>query len=376
MTGEPKQTRAGRALAFARGHAVLLISLVLALASFALTPPSAATPGMVDGRVLLLLFCLMAVVAGLQEEGVLAAAAARLLTRVRSARQLRLALTYLCFFASMVLTNDVALVTFVPFTLLVCQRAGAAEGEIIRLVVLETVAANLGSMLTPLGNPQNLYLYSLSGLSAGQFIRLMLAPTLWSLLLLTLCCLAGRRRPLPPPAVEGAGVSSPRRVLAWLGLGAVALAAVGRLVPAPAAGIVVLVGALLLSPRVLRRVDWSLLATFVFFFVFIGNVGAVPGVARALPRLLHGREEIVAAAVSQVVSNVPAAMLLAPFSSDLPALIRGVNIGGLGTLIASMASLISYQYYARRPDARRGRYLLVFTGLNALFLTLLLVLPG
>ena len=235
------------------------------------------------------------------------------------------------FFTSMLVTNDVSLITFVPFAILVLRIIGRLE-YLIPVIVLQTVAANLGSATTPLGNPQNLYLYSLSGMGLGEFLRLMAPVTGLSLVLLSAAVLCLPCRPLGAADIR---LNRPDR------------------------------------RGLLRRVDYSLLLTFLFFFVFVGNMKALPTVSEALSGLVAGREMTVGILLSQVISNVPAAMLLSGFTADYPALLLGVNLGGLGTLIASMASLISYKLYAAADGARTGKYMLFFTAVNVVLLAVL-----
>lgn len=362
-----------KALTLCRREPVLCIALLLALASFFLTPPSWAVLDSIDGATLCLLFALMAVVAGLRSCGLFDVLAAAIRRRVTSPRLLGLLMMSLCFFLSMVLTNDVALLTFVPFTLLLL--GGAGESVLLWTVVLETMAANLGSMLTPIGNPQNLYLYMSRGLSLGDFLRTLLPYALVSYALLALGTLLlprGRTAAAPETPVQLA----PRPLLRCTLLLGVCLLSVFKVLPPWAAAAVVAAVFALRDPSLLRRVDWALLGTFLCFFLFVGNLRAVPAVSRTLQTLLAGRETLVAALCSQVISNVPATLLLAPFTDDTAALLVGVNLGGLGTLVASLASLISFKLYSARPQARRGRYVQRFTLANFALLALLLGLAA
>lgn len=232
------------------------------------------------------------------------------------------------------------------------------------------MAANLGSAMTPLGNPQNLYLYSLSGMGLGEFLRLMAPVTGLSLVLLSAAVLCLPCRPLGAADIR---LNRPdRRGLLLLGaVFAVCLLSVLRVLHYGIALGAAVLAALLADRRLLRRVDYSLLLTFLFFFVFVGNMKALPTVSEALSGLVAGREMTVGILLSQVISNVPAAMLLSGFTADYPALLLGVNLGGLGTLIASMASLISYKLYAAADGARTGKYMLFFTAVNVVLLAVL-----
>ena len=361
--------RVGRMLAEAfRRETVLCIAGILAVISLFFVPPSAAY---LDWDTLALLFALMAVVKGFQKGGLFLWLGNRLLLRTATSRAMLFLLVFLPFFFSMLVTNDVALITFVPFGLIVLHLSGRGELA-VPLVVLQTAAANLGSMLTPMGNPQNLYLYTQSGMGFADLCLLMLPYVLLSALCLTVIILL-----LPSGAVSQvtmeAGLGS-RRVLLLSALGfALCLGSIFKLIP-PLAVAAVVGGFLLLTDRkLLASVDYALLGTFIAFFVFIGNLGAVEGFRNFLASILAGHEVVVSVLASQAISNVPAALLLSGFSRQWEGLIVGCNLGGLGTLIASMASLISYKFIAREYPQRKGAYLVWFTLCNVGLLAVLLV---
>ncbi len=245
------------------------------------------------------------------------------------------------------------------------------------IVVLQTVAANLGSMLTPIGNPQNLYLYGRAGLSLGSFLLLMLPYTCVSFLLTLLQSTLQTRAyniPIEVSFHEQVQLCGKEAQLAgYLVLFALDLLAVARVIPYGLALLLTIVGLLVLDRSIFARVDYSLLLTFVGFFVFIGNMGRLPVFYEFLQKIVSGHELLAGAAASQVISNVPAALLLSGFTDNLAPLIIGVNLGRLGTLIASMASLISYKFVAREEPKMKGLYFRQFTYTNAGFLAVLLV---
>lgn len=359
-------------LTFFRNEAVLCLSALLALISMVWVPPSAAYLGYIDLRTLALLFCFMTVMAGLDGLGVFLLLAGRLLRRTETLRGLALALVALCFFSSMVITNDVALLTFVPFTLLTCALTGQRQALVL-LVTLETIAANLGSMLTPIGNPQNLYLFSRFGLSLGDFLLTLFPYAALSLLLLVLSCRLFPAEGLELPSGNGETPSIDRRVALYAALFVLSLLTVFRVLPYPLTAVLTLAVVALMDRNTLKHVDFSLLLTFTFLFVFIGNLQALPAVSTLLRGMVQGREVLAGVLASQVLSNVPAALLLSGFTTSPLDLLVGVNLGGLGTLIASMASLISYKFLVRDGVAP-GRYLLIFTLFNLGFLAALLAL--
>lgn len=404
-----------------RKDPVLVVAIVLAIISCAAVPPDAAYAEYVDLRTIGMLFSLMTIMAGLSRLGVFRIACRHLLSALRGPRRLALALTLLAFFSSMLITNDVALVTFVPFALLALRTLDSPRHACFTVVMM-TIAANLGSMLMPIGNPQNLYLYSTSHMALTDFLLLMLPYAAAALVLLVgAIAFFGR---IPEHAKEKAARSvdagnpasssedgsadspatcgeadnaasatdanetpqlasdaddpapSPLRVLPWAALFVLALLSVAHILPYQSIVAVTIVVALVADRRALLHVDYALLFTFIAFFVFVGNVGRIEVVSAALAQLIDGHELAVSVIASQVLSNVPAAILLSGFTSNFAALIVGTNLGGLGTLIASMASLISYKQVALVLPREKGRYFMLFTVWNIAFLAVLAVLAA
>lgn len=374
---------------------VCCIAFLLAVISMCFVSPSKNYISYIDFRVLALLFCLMAVVRGFSSIGVFTRLGTMLLTHVHSLRMLSALFIFLCFFFSMLITNDVALITFVPFTILVLSMAEQKK-FLIPVIVLETIAANLGSMLTPLGNPQNLYLYTISGLSIGAFVRIMLPYSFVSAILLLIFILF-----LPKDTVSTATAANtanstntvtasntsnviceavkarknPRILFAfYLILFLLCLLTVLHILPYQILFFLVLTGFLLLDYRVLKDVDYFLLLTFLCFFIFIGNMKQISLVHELISKLLVHHEVLMGIGASQIISNVPAAILLSGFTDDYSALLIGVNLGGLGTLIASLASLISFKFYTNSEGSDTRRFLGIFTLYNVIFLGVLFVL--
>lgn len=353
-----------------RRETVLWISALAAVLSLWITPPTGAYLHYIDWDVLMLLFSLMAVSAGFSSDGLWDRLSTKIIRRAGSTRALAAFLTLLSFFCAMLVTNDVALLTFVPLCLTLLLPAGAAV--IMPTVILMTIAANLGSMATPIGNPQNIFLYSAYRLSIGPFLR-TIAPTVGvSLLLIGLGCLFVPDRPIHQEQ-RGTAHCAPKRLAFHGVLFALCLASVLKLLPVWAVFALVLLSCMVWDREALRRVDYSLLLTFVFFFLLAGNLSSSAAIRGYLEKILPGRELWVGAGLSQVLSNVPAAVLLAPFTDQYAPLLLGVNIGGLGTPIASLASLISYRLYVRSEDAQPGRYMLLFLLANLLFCGALLL---
>ena len=358
---------------FIRREAVLSVSAVCALVTVFLVPPDREYLGYVDLRVLCLLLCLMAVVAGFQSCGAFEWLAGRLLARQTSGPALSAVLVMLPFFCSMAVTNDVALITFAPFTLMLLDQL-RCSGAAIPILVLQTIAANLGSMATPVGNPQNLYLYGAYAVSAGDFFRAVLPLAGISLVCLAAAALPILPRQLPQAQMEERPLGGRKKLALYGALFFLCLLTVFRLLPYGLVTAVVLLALVLAEPALLRRLDVSLLGTFVCFFVVSGNLGRLPAVHDFLQLLLERSTLLTAVLTSQFISNVPAAVLLAGFTDNWRELLLGVDIGGLGTPVASLASLITLKLYMRAPGARPGRYLTVFTAANVALLAVLLAL--
>lgn len=357
---------------FIRREPVLSISFVCALVSAFFVPPSAAYVDYIDLRVLCLLFCLMAVVAGLQECGLFLVLAQRLLAGERPVRLISLTLILLPFFCSMLVTNDVALITFVPFAILVLEMVGRRD-LLIPIICLQTVAANLGSMATPVGNPQNLFLYAHFSLSMGDFLSLLLPLTLISLVGLAAAGLYfGGKGWISVSFPEQVRLTSPKHLALYLVLFGLCLLSVCRILPYGILTVLVIVSLLLARRQLLGQVDYMLLLTFVCFFIFSGNLGQMPAVRAGLGSLLSRSPLLCSAAASQVISNVPAAVLLSGLTEDWKGLLAGVDVGGLGTPVASLASLISMKFYLRSREAKPLPYFLWFTAANVVGLLVLL----
>lgn len=364
-----------RLLHFIKKETVLCIAVLLAVLSAFFVWPDGEYIGYIDFKVLALLFCLMTVLCGFKELGVFETLAEALLGKVKTYRQLLTVQVLLCFFTSMLITNDVALITFVPFAILTLRMIKMQE-KLAAMVVLQTIAANLGSMFTPIGNPQNLYIYEKAQMGILEFFKTMLPMTAIAFGLLVLFCCFSQKVPVRLELQERKKEQKSRKDKACFFLFAVlfvlSILTVLRVLHYGVALTATVIGVLIFKKEIFKKVDYSLLVTFVGFFVFVGNLGRVEAFRNFLERVIVGRELPAGFLSSQVLSNVPAAVLLSEFTQDWKALLWGVNIGGLGTLIASMASVISFKLYAEAAETHKGRYLLTFTGYSLLFAAVLL----
>lgn len=357
---------------FIKSEAVLIISFVLAAVSAFIVVPNAGYVDYIDFRTLALLLCLMAVMAGLGGLEVFRFLASKLLSLAGTTRSLCLWLSLLCFFSSMVITNDVALITFVPFTVIALKLC-KCEKLLIPLVVLETVAANLGSMLTPIGNPQNLYLFSAFGMSGAEFFKAVFPYATLSLVLTVISALFIKKEKISFTRDDENLKLDFLRCGIYVSLFLVAILTVFRVVPFEITLAVTVVAVFIFDRKILAKVDYSLLLTFVFLFIFIGNLKNIDSVSSFLGSLVKGNEVLAGVACSQIFSNVPAALLLSGFTDNASDLLAGVNLGGLGTLIASMASLISFKLIVKEKISS-GKYIAVFTAVNVVFLAFNLLL--
>lgn len=353
---------------FIKSEIVLVISFILAVVSAFFVTPNKEYLQYIDFKTLGLLFCLMAVMSGLNGLGVFKIIAEKLLSKVKSISGLSLILWLLCFFSAMIITNDVALITFVPFTVTALKISGKTD-KLIPIVVIETVAANLGSMLTPIGNPQNLYLFSAFNMTVRDFIVTVLPYATLSLILVTACCFFVGKGKIKSDTAQSKVIFSKSRIGIYCLLFALSLLTVFRIVPWGITLAVTLITILIFDRKTVLKIDYSLLLTFVFLFVFIGNLGKIDVISDFLKSIVNSNEVLVGFISSQIFSNVPATILLSKFTENATALLIGVNLGGLGTLIASMASLISFKLIAKE-NVGTGKYIITFTLANVIFAVL------
>lgn len=356
---------------FIRREAVLCIAAVCAVISMILVPPDELYQGYIDLQVLCLLLCLMAVVAGLNAIGVFRWLTFQLLNRIYRGPVLSVILVLLPFFCAMLITNDVALLLFVPFTLGLFWQMGL-HSVAIPVLVLQTIAANLGSMATPVGNPQNIFLYAAYGLSAAEFFSVVLPIVAVSFVALTVAALPILPKRLPSIQLEPVKMQGTEKLLIYAALFGLCLLTVFRIVPYWVTTVLVLVIVFCIDRPLLRQLDFALLATFVCFFIVSGNLARIDAVRTFLQDLLQRNALLTAAGTSQIISNVPAAVLLSGFTDEWRPLLEGVNIGGLGTPIASLASLITLKLYLRSPEAKGGRFIGMFMLANVVGLAVLL----
>ena len=350
---------------FVKKEIVLIIAVVLALGSSLIAKPQISY---IDFKVLILLFNLMIVVAAFKDLNVLDSIAISLLKKCNTYKSVSFALVFITFISSMVVTNDVALITFVPLSIVIAKKANIS---VLKIVVFQTLAANLGSSFTPMGNPQNLFIYSFYNLSPIDFFKITLPILVLSIIFLVLLILKDKKINLNIE-LEDVKIKNKRDVVLFSILFIVILLSVFHIVDYKLTFIITIVTVLLLNKSLFKEVDYSLLITFIGFFIFVGNISTLEVVRNFMEGVLNSKESTYLSGIlaSQVISNVPATMLLSGFTLNFRELLLGVNIGGMGTLIASLASVISYKLYLGGFKEEGNTYFKTFTVYNIIGLIL------
>ncbi len=357
------------AVRFEKQNTVLSIAFLAALVTTFFVPVDSAYLGYFDFKTLTCLFCVLAVVCALKNIHFFYLMARRIVQIFRNARLAVLGLVTITFVGSMLIANDMALLTFLPLGFFVLSSTHK-ERYMAVTFILQNIAANLGGMVTPFGNPQNLYLYSRFDIPTGEFIGIMLAPFLLAVTLIAVCCLVFVK-PEPLELAPDDTGTDPFRTAIYLALFALAIAIVFRGIPYWIGLVVIPPVLFFVDATALRKVDYALLFTFVFFFIFAGNMGRIEPVRAFFSALLERNTLLVSVLSCQVISNVPSAILLSQFTDNYPSLLVGVNIGGCGTLIASLASLITFREYTKNNPGKTGSYILTFSAFNFAFLIIL-----
>lgn len=356
---------------FVKKNAVMTVALVAAVITSFVIPPDKAYLGYFDFKTLTCLFCVLAVVCALKNIHFFYILAKKVVQLFKNARLSVLALVYITFIGSMLIANDMALLTFLPLGYFVLTTTGK-EKYMAFTFIMQNIAANLGGMLTPFGNPQNLYLYTKFNIPTPEFMSIMAPPFVLSVVLITVCCVVFVKP--EPLRVEDEPVRLPlARTVLYLCLFLLAIIIVFRVIPYWIGLIVITVVLLFADHKALKKVDYPLLFTFVFFFIFAGNLARVEPVRAFFSMLLDKSTLLFSVLSCQFISNVPSAILLSQFTTNYPELLVGVNIGGAGTLIASLASLITFREYTRNNPGKTGYYVKMFSAFNFGFLTLLTV---
>ena len=365
-------TRALEAIGvFIKRNVVLCVALVAALVSSIIVPPDAQYLGYFDFKTLTCLFCVLAVVCALKNINFFYILACEIVRRFKNIRMSVIAIVYITFIGSMLIANDMALLTFLPLGYFVLSTTDNKK-YMAFLFIMQNIAANLGGMLTPFGNPQNLYLYTRFNIPTGEFMTVMLIPFLLSIALITLCCIVFVKS--EPLVITGERQQiDKKKAIVYGALFALSIAIVFRGIPYQLGLLIIPAAIFFLDRRALADVDYPLLLTFAAFFVFSGNVARIEAVREVAEALLSKNTLLVSTLSCQLISNVPSSILLSSFTDNYRQLLVGVNIGGAGTLIASLASLITLKEYTKHDREGVGAYIKLFSIVNFSFLGILLV---
>ncbi len=371
MTTTASEKKHSRIFSFFKENAVMSIAFLAAFITSFIVPPDREYIGYFDFKTLTCLFCVLAVVCALRNINFFYVLARKVVSVFRNARMSVLVLVYITFIGSMFIANDMALLTFLPLGYFVLTATNKTEYMSFTFI-MQNIAANLGGMLTPFGNPQNLYLYTKFGIPTGEFMQIMFPPFILSVLLITACCIIFVK-PEPLFLCYAKTPLNPWRTILYSILFVLSIVIVFRVIPYQA-GLVIIPAVLMFADRkALRAVDYPLLLTFVFFFIFAGNMARIPAVNALFSSLLEKSTLLSSILSCQVISNVPSAILLSQFTEDYANLLVGVNIGGTGTLIASLASLITFREYLKHNPGKTRHYIVLFSVFNFAFLGILTV---
>lgn len=356
-------------LEFIKKNTVFVIAVIAATVTMFIVPPDKEYLGYFDFKVLSCLFAVLAVVCALRSMRFFYSTAQKIVRKFDTARKCAIALVYITFIGSMFIANDMALITFLPLGYYVLKTTNMQKYMAV-LFILQNIAANLGGMLTPFGNPQNLYLYTKFHIPTGEFIHIMLLPFVLSVMIITLCCVIFFKNERLSITIEENPLDH-KRVALYMVLFALSVIMVFRVIPYYVGLIIITAVLLVENPKALKKVDYPLLGTFAAFFVFSGNMARIESVRVLFAALLEKSTLLFSILSCQVISNVPSAILLSQFTDNYRELLLGVNIGGVGTLISSLASLITFREYTKRNPGKWFKYLLIFSAFNFVFLIIL-----
>lgn len=356
---------------FFKKQAVLTIATIAMLLTCIFVPIDSKYLAYFNLRTLATLFCTLAVVAAFSHIHVFEIMSKTIVVKLHTLRNATLGLVFITFVASMLLANDMALLTFLPLGYFVLNSTDNKQAMAFTFI-MQNIAANLGGMVTPFGNPQNLYLYSYYGIDTIEFIKIMLPSFLAATALIMVCCLLVKPTPLTLKNDEEY-VLDKKRTLIYSILFVASILIVFRIVPYILGTVVITIALLFLDKNSIKEVNYPLLATFCVFFVFSGNMARIPAVSSFFEYLLSKNTLLFGILSCQFISNVPSAVLLSHFTTDYASLLPAVNIGGCGTLIASLASLITFSEFKKHNPEKVKRYIIMFSVINFSFVALLLI---
>lgn len=348
---------------------VFIIAAFAAILTSLYIKPSADYLNYFDYRTLTCLFCMLAVICALNNIYFFEILSRKIVSVFKTTRTSILALVYITLIGSMLITNDMALLIFLPLAYFVLNSTGQRK-HIIFTFIMQNFAANLGGMLTPFGNPQNLYLYSFFNINSLEFMRIMLLPFILSVALITACCLFIKSEPLVI-IDDYEKELDVKKTLVYLALFILSISIVLRGIPLYYGLLIIICALLVLDVQALKDVDYALLLTFCAFFIFSGNISRMPAISHFVATILHKNTFLTGVVSSQFISNVPSAILLSRFTADYRDLLVAVNVGGVGTLVASLASLITLKEFSKHYPGRQWIFIKSFSIYNFGFLIVL-----
>lgn len=358
-------------IAFEKKNVVMCIALVLSIVTMFLIPVDQEYLKYIDYKTITCLFCVLAVVCALRDINFFYMLARKVVALFKNARMSVMALVYITFIGSMLIANDMALLTFLPLGYIVLSQT-KKEKYMAVTFILQNIAANLGGMLTPFGNPQNLYLYNKFSIPDLQFIQIMLPSFIISVVLITICVIIFVK-PEPLSIVDEKVQVNPTKTSIYLVLFALSIIIVFNIIPFWVGLVIIPIALFILDRNALKHVDYALLFTFVFFFIFAGNLARIDAIRDVISKILNSNVLVFSSLSCQFISNVPSAILLSQFTDNYKELLVGVNIGGTGTLIASLASLITFREYTKNNKGQTLKYIVQFSCFNFAFLGILLL---
>lgn len=364
---------AAKIISIIKSNVVLVVAFLAAVITSCIVIPDEQYISYFDFKTLTCLFCTLAVICALKDISFFTIIARRIVALTGDIRRAVITIVIITFVGSMLIANDMALLTFLPLGYFVLKSSGQQKYMIFTFI-MQNIGANLGGMLTPFGNPQNLYLYNKFGIPTGEFMKIMAIPFVSAIALILICCFIFVKKEKITVQKDDEAHLPLWRTALYLALFAFSIAIVFRSIPYYW-GLVVIPAVLLIADRsALQHVDYGLLMTFVCFFIFSGNMSRIEAVNHIISALLAKNTLLVSIASCQFISNVPSAILLSEFTENYRALLYGVNIGGTGTIIASLASLITFRQYCAAEPGGAKKYLLHFSAFNFAFLIIMTVI--
>lgn len=356
---------------FIKSEVVLTVASVLAIITMFFVPIDKEYLNYFDYNTLICLFCMLAVVAGLKSTNVFELISRKLIGLFHTRRAVIYTLVFGTFFFDMIVANDMSLITFLPLTYIVLHST-KNDKYLAFTFIMQTIAANMGGMITPYGNPQNLYLYSYYNIGTTEFFSILFAQVITVAILLWICCAFVPNEKLKLRKSSKIIISK-KTLIVYAILFVLVILSVFRIVPYLLTLAIVLITILIMDRKRFKQVDYALISTFCVFFVFSGNMARIPQIKTFISEIVVKNTLLAGIVSCQFISNVPTAIFLSKFTQNYRDLLISVNIGSLGILISSLASLITLKEFLKHQPKNFFKYLGMFTIFNTMFLIILLL---